>query len=306
MAAHALFRARVLDSEPLSPNLQRVRIGGDGLRDFAGTSAPDEYVRVHFPHLDGSFGLPVTGDDGRVSYPDGVDPSPSQPFTIRAWQPAADGRDPVLTLDFALHEGGTTSAWALAAAPGDPLHIGAAHGLTTVPAATRVVCVCDATGLPALERIVESVAPGTRVDAVVEVREAADGARVAASARTDADVRFDVRQGSGNGLGPSRLEEIVRDLDLPSGGTVDTFLWVAGEAKVLRGVRRYVRHELGWGKGSYAIVGYWIDDAERWRERWVEVADRIQGELEEAGALFERDEEAAMDRYDAIYEREGL
>ena len=53
----------------------------------------------------------------------------------------------------------------------------------------------------------------------------------------------------GNGHAPSRVEEIVRASEFPKD---PGYVWVAGETKVTRGVRRYLRLGLGTGvMGGY-------------------------------------------------------
>ena len=85
----------------------------------------------------------------------------------------------------------------------------------------------------------------------------------------------------GNGHGPSRLEEIVRALPRPEG---IGYIWVAGETKVLRGVRKYLRRELGLPSGAFKTVGYWTDGAERWRDRYEALDESVRSELD---ALWE-------------------
>lgn len=63
----------------------------------------------------------------------------------------------------------------------------------------------------------------------------------------------------GNGAVASRLEEIVRSLPRPDSVG---YVWVAGETRVLRGVRRYLRHELKLPATAYKVVGYWTEHAE--------------------------------------------
>jgi hypothetical protein len=95
----------------------------------------------------------------------------------------------------------------------------------------------------------------------------------------------------GNGHGPSRLEEIVRSLPHPGADDAGRgYLWVAGETRVLRGVRKYLRKELGLPVTAYKAVGYWTDHAEDWNERYRSLDDATRDALT---ALWEADRELA-------------
>ena len=88
----------------------------------------------------------------------------------------------------------------------------------------------------------------------------------------------------GNGHGPSRLEDVVRALPRPEapGG----YVWVAGESRALRGVRRYLRRELGLSASRYKAVGYWIERAEEWNQRY----DALDGDTRRSlGAMWSED-----------------
>jgi len=87
----------------------------------------------------------------------------------------------------------------------------------------------------------------------------------------------------GNGHGPSRLEQVVRSLPRPPGVG---YVWVAGETRELRGVRRYLRRELGLPSTAYKTVGYWTDGAERWRAEFEALDAEIKASLE---AIWELD-----------------
>ena len=99
----------------------------------------------------------------------------------------------------------------------------------------------------------------------------------------------------GNGGRPSRLEEVVRSLPRPDapGG----YVWVAGESRALRGVRRYRRRELGLPASCYQAVGYWIERAEEWNQRYDALDDATRHALE-AMWSEDRPEEDIEGEYD--------
>ena len=50
------MHATVMTTERLTPNLIRVVLGGDGLRDFAMPETTDTYVNLAFPALEATTG----------------------------------------------------------------------------------------------------------------------------------------------------------------------------------------------------------------------------------------------------------
>ncbi len=49
-------------------------------------------------------------------------------------------------------------------------------------------------------------------------------------------------------------EEVVDDVVAGVGGT---YAWIAGESKVVTGLRRHLVNELGFDRGQVAFMGYW-------------------------------------------------
>ncbi len=155
--------------------------------------------------------------------------------------------------------------------------------------------VADCAGLPALARIVETTSARVQTHAVVEV--------------PDADHRVDLPGAAkvtwvsaGNGHGPSLLEEVVRSLPLPDDAG---YVWVAGESTALRGVRRHLRRELGLAPSAYKAVGYWIEKAETWRERYAALDVQTRASLEQLWTS-ERPEEDIELEYDDRLSELGL
>lgn len=182
-------------------------------------------------------------------------------FTIRSY----DRERAAIVVDFVLHgDRGRASAWAMRAGRGDRLSFAGprAHYFDD-PHADWVLLAGDETALPSIAATLERAPAGQRVIALVE----ADGAAAERSAlhtRADATVEWLDRDGAS----PDRsraLERAVRSLDLPPGrGKV----WVAGEARVVRGIRMHLRDERGLEIGPRQAVGYWKhrrtpDDVER-------------------------------------------
>lgn len=253
--AMSVHHAEVLDACDLTDGMRRIVFGGDGLAGYASTGVGDEYVRLLFPAAPGERPTLPAVVDGTLDYGT-VDLDRLRTYTVRDWDAAARR----LTVDFVVHEGGVAATWARQAAPGQVVGLNTPTALYAPPEGlTWQVLVADYAGLPAAVRIAEST-PGVPTRLVLEVPGPAY--EVAIAPRPDLDV---VWVHGGNGHAPSRIEEIVRSLPRPDS---TGYLWVAGESKVLRGVRRHLRHELRLPATSYKTVGYWIEDAEKWRERY--------------------------------------
>ncbi|WP_336632694.1 MULTISPECIES: siderophore-interacting protein [unclassified Microbacterium] len=287
-----LHIAEVTRTAWLTPGMVRVTFGGEGLTGFRTTGIGDEFVRVHFPASDGVLHLPRVDDDGVWHYPDGVQDH-VEPYTIRRHDAATGEVD----IDLVVHGHGRAGAWAAAAAPGDRVALGDPRGLYEPPSgAVDQVFVTDATGLPALARLSEQLAPDVRAVAAVEIAEE--------SHRLDIDapnlsVRWIV--GRGNGVGPSAITEALRALPISD----ECYVWVAGEAGELRAARRYLRHDRGLPAARYAVIGYWRDRQEEWLERYEALNDDTLAALQ---AIWETDadEELRRDRYDAKLAQLGL
>jgi NADPH-dependent ferric siderophore reductase len=279
----------------LSPGLLRVEFTGD-LAGFASTGVGDEYVRLFLPGPgQDEPSMPVATDDGYWEFPEGVDPAPVRCYTIRRWNPESR----CLTIDFVVHDGGVAAAWALRARPGDVLAINSPRGLYE-PAADIVwrLLVADATGLPAAARLLEQATPGVRTRAVLEVATAQD--QLPLTLPESVDVQWIV---GGNGHGPSRLAEIVRSTALPAG---PGYIWVAGEARTTRLVRKHLRHDRGLPGSAYKVVGYWTEAAELWQRTYEELPESTRSALRAMWDDATRDAEEIEDAYEDALERLGL
>jgi NADPH-dependent ferric siderophore reductase len=131
--------------------------------------------------------------------------------------------------------------------------------------------VADCAALPAAARLIETAPPGVRTHAVLEVP--GPGHHLDLATPPGVEVTWIY---GGNGHAPSRLEHVVRSLPRPGGVG---YVWVAGETRELRGVRRYLRRELGLPSSAYKTVGYWTDGAEKWRDRYDALDDETKTAL---------------------------
>lgn len=293
------FAATVLGRRQLTPHLVTIALGGiDG---WQSTGIPDEYVRLLLPPRPGApIALPTINDDFSYSYPEGAEPLVPRVYTISDHR-VVDG-DVRVDVDIALHEHGAGSDWARTCQPGDRVGIIEPHGLYRPAADARhQLLVCDITGVPALARILRGLDAGVIADVHVVVSDPADEVPLPSAA--DVHVRWEVVDDEH--LIPNALEEAVTHRDLPA-DPAGHYVWLAGEARASRAVRKHLRRGLGWPQAAFYTCGYWQIDAEKWNARYEEVAEMIQAKAMAAYQRAGADEGAYLDELDEIYESVGL
>lgn len=214
-------------------------------------------------------------------------------YTVRALTDAADGTQ--LTLDFVLHTPdeftpGPASRWALRAEVGDTITVvGPNRALCTTdganiewrPGTARTVLMAgDETAVPAALAILETLAAGPDAQlwtgqALLEVPFVEDVLDV--TAPPGIRITWLPRVGRARGvLLRAALETAaplegavdapcVTDIDVDSaalwetsaGDPMDRYAWIAGEAGMLKPLRRWLLGPAGWKKEQVAIMGYW-------------------------------------------------
>lgn len=240
---HAVTRVRrevrrrtltVAAVEALTPRMRRIRFTSPDLADFV-SAAPDDHVKLF---------LPASAGDGG-----GVTQACMRDYTPRAFDPERE----TLTIDFALHEAGPATRWALAARVGDALEIGGPRGSVVVADDFDwYLLIGDETALPAIGRRVEELRAGVPVITVAAVATAAEAQ--AFETRADWRPAWVARDG-GTRDDATLLRAALTDLELPTG---DGCVWIAAEARTARSLRGYMieirGHPADWVKAS----GYWL------------------------------------------------
>ena len=288
--------ATVLSRQQLTPGMLRLTFGGEGLSELRTTGIGDEYLRLFFPNEQtGKLHLPHITEEGRWTYPDGQDAIRCSTYTVRRYR-----ADPIqLDVDFVIHEGGLACTWAVSAQVGDKITINRPRGLYKPPADTAwQLLVSDATGLPALSRLLEQTPKHVESRVFIEVASAEDEQPL--PAHPGATVTWLHR--SGNGVAPSRMGEVVSAVPLPRS---PGYIWVAGEQKVVRAIRKFVRQELKLPPERYELVGYWTANAEDWDAKWAALDPVVKAQIDAAWDSG-RDAEVVRDEYDATLEKLGL
>ncbi|WP_104663231.1 siderophore-interacting protein [Ensifer adhaerens] len=226
---HELKRRSLVVSgiERVTPGMLRITLSGEDLADFVSLGA-DDHIKIFVP-----------GADGTVEHRD---------YTPRRYD--TDAR--MLALDFALHEAGPVTAWAMKAAVGDQLEIGGPRGSAVVSGDfRRWLLIGDETALPAIGRRIEETPAGHQITSIAVVT----GPEERQVFRTEAALTTHwVYRPLEKANDPAALLSRVREVPLEPG----TFVWIAAEAAVTRAIRTHFVEERGlpltWLKAS----GYWV------------------------------------------------
>ncbi|WP_232665725.1 SIP domain-containing protein [Pseudonocardia sp. TRM90224] len=185
--------------EELTPRTVRVTFGGGRVDAFA-AAEPGGSVTLLLPAEDG-----IGGDEQPRRYAARYCAEPAE-----------------LDVEMVVHDAGPGGRWAGRARPGTQVRVGGPHPAAAVPAAAQLLVAVDETGLPALAHRLEALAAGTRVDAVVEVPDAAEERDLA----TPADLRVHwLHRNNGAAIPPAALP--TADVAWVAGAATFTAKWQA-------------------------------------------------------------------------------
>ena len=215
----------VSSTELLTPRMRRFGFTATDLHDFVSASH-DDHIKLFFPAADGETAM--------------------RDFTPRRFDKSLG----MLTIDFALHEAGPATQWAMSAQIGDTLQIGGPRGSIVVPDDFDwYLLIGDETALPAIGRRVEELRAGVPVTtfALGESGEIHDFPTKAIWTP-----HWIARNGESDDA--ALLRKALANYKLPSG---EGFVWIAAEASVARSVRSHVVEDLGHPRQWTKAAGYW-------------------------------------------------
>ncbi|MBW4718256.1 siderophore-interacting protein [Saccharothrix obliqua] len=247
---------RVTATHPITPHVTRVRFTGDGLDDFP--TWPDQQLKLLFPKNGHPVpDLPAAKDDkygmGWYQAYQAI-PEPERPwmrsYTVRAHHPDTHEID----VDFVLHpDAGPATRWAQHAQPGDTLGRYGPSAAYRKPLGRSdwLLLAGDETALPAIATHLAALPAGFPTTAYVEVRDATEHQPLDTAA--DLDLHWVHRGDTPPGRGTGLLDA-VRAARLPAG---TPYAWLAGEAGVVRGLRRHLVDDRGVDKRRIDFTGYW-------------------------------------------------
>lgn len=219
--------ATVIEIGDLCPGMARVRLHASDLDHE--TTASDHYVKLILP-----------ADSGPVR----------RSVTVRDWDPERHE----LTLNIVTHGGGPLGDWLATARPGDAIDFqGPGRTWGPTPEMTRLLLVGDEAASAAIARTIELAAPGTQIDAYLEVADAAHQMPMPPGARVHWVHRADRHTEAAPGLA---LVEAVRAYALPADPT-GFAAFVHGNADMIRDVRRWLFVDHDIPRDQVSISGYW-------------------------------------------------
>lgn len=231
MSKHEITRVRhelrrrlltVSAVERITLQMRRITLTSPELHDFVSASF-DDHVKLVFP---GSDDTPVMRE-----------------YTPRSF----DTANTTLVLDFALHDAGPATQWAMTAKIGDSLQIGGPRGSAVIPDDFDwYLMVGDETALPAIGRRLEELRGNVPVASFVI------GEAQSITTKANWTPHWIARDGASDdaALLRSALDKHV----LPAG---EGFVWIAAEAAAARSLRSYMVETRGHPKAWTKAAGYW-------------------------------------------------
>lgn len=234
--------------EYLTPNYIRITLTGKGVGAFGNTTvgannkifiSPQGVQEDLFPEYDYEIGKWV--------YPS-TDISPIvRTYTHRGISLEKNE----LYIDFVAHgENGPASAWAINAKPGDKLGVAMKNKSEALhPQADWYLLVADATGIPVISAILESLPATAKGYAFVEIPSAEDQQDI--KTKASVEINWVVNPHMGEKI---VLAEKVKSIELYEGLR---FGYVAAEFSTVKEIRQYLRKEKGWQKEELYAFSYW-------------------------------------------------
>ncbi|MFJ4618676.1 siderophore-interacting protein [Streptomyces sp. NPDC088812] len=236
--------AQVVRTERLTPHMQRVVLGGEGLSEFTAGTCTDHYVKLLFAPEGVTYPEPFDMERIRAEFPREQWPV-TRTYTVRHW----DAEHRQLTLDFVIHgDEGLAGPWAARVQPGETVRfMGPGGAYTPDPAADWHLLAGDESALPAIAAALEALPAGAVAHAFVEVSGPEEEQKI------DSDVEVVWLHRGDRPVG-EKLVEAVRALTFPEGRL---HAFVHGEAAAVKELRRLLRVEHQVPREDLSVSGYW-------------------------------------------------
>lgn len=223
----------------ITPNLIRIRVGGDGFDALSSNDATDKYVKLMF--ADPAHGLtpPYDLTELRENSPEQL--PRNRTYTVRE----INDDEKWLTLDFVIHgDEGVAGPWATTAQPGDAIvMVGAGGKYRPDPAAAWHLLIADHTSIPAVSTALAAMDAEARGVVIAAVADEAD--RLLPETPAGITVVWVDND--------YELIAAVRGLDWPE-GTPQVF--AHGERETIKTIRTVLKeHEVP--RESLSISAYW-------------------------------------------------
>jgi NADPH-dependent ferric siderophore reductase len=215
------------------------------LADFR-IEAPTQHIKMFFPAPgQNAVVVPEIGPDGPV-WPEGQ----LRPF-IRTYTPRRiDAVAGTLDVELVLHGAGPASEWAEQAACGDRLALAGPGGRLALDIDDGPWIIAgDESAIPAIGQLLEALPPGAEAAVYVEVEDRGD--EIDLDGPAAAKITWLHRAGAA--VPGALLHHAIAIATIPAGAKV----WVACEARAVRGIRRALLEADRVEAGSLITRGYW-------------------------------------------------
>lgn len=237
----------VVETQRLTPHMQRIRFTGSDLHRYAGLD--DIHVRLMIPQGNGEPQWPTVTANGVTHYPE-PDVLAIRKYTVRQIDPEAGTVD----IDFVLHEdAGPGSAFALAARAGDIIGLAGPGGRSAPLDRDWYLFAGDETALPAIARLLGKLPPHAQGHGFIEVADADEQQDLVAP--SGVEIHW-LHRDAGHEGKLSPLFKAVAAVTLPAAGT-SLFAWAGCEHETAMAIRSHLHKERGIAKKDGLIVSYW-------------------------------------------------
>ena len=230
-------------TQTITPNMQRITLGGEDLADFPADKEGD-YIKLIFPDfswdsLEGHVEKLESMNNGKPCL---------RTYTIRKQDTAAQE----LEIDFVLHGAtGPASAWAMNAKVGDEIGISGPGAKKEINKnADWFFIAGDMTALPSISVILESLPRDAKGYAVIDIVDELDRQNI--DAPENIEIHWVVQ--SADQAPETLLSDKVRTLPFLAG---QVSVWVACEFSAMRELRQYFRNEHDVERDYIYVSSYW-------------------------------------------------
>lgn len=159
-----------------------------------------------------------------------------------------------MIIDFVAHgENGPASAWITNAKPGDEIGVTMWTAKTDLyPAADWYLLAGDATAIPVLSVILETLPETATGIALIEVNGKEDEQDIFTKANIEIKWIHTPHPEQG-----SQLAKELREISIPEPEEKTRFGYVAAEFSAVKAIRSYLRNEMFWERYEYYAYSYW-------------------------------------------------
>ncbi|MFY1692806.1 SIP domain-containing protein [Plantactinospora sp. WMMB782] len=252
-----LREVEVVRVQDVTPAMRRITLAGVQLGEFTSANGLpqaafdstgfDDDIRLVFCYPGQAEPvLPVQKEKG-LDLP--RDPRPlSRIYTVRRWNP----ENGELDVDFVKHGIGVGTTWAYRAQVGDRIHFFGPSASRSLPHdADWLLVAGDDTTIPAIARLLEELPEATRARVFIEIAD--NEHRQELRELPGVEVTWLVRAGAEAGT-TTLLLDAVRNCGWWDGRP---FVWLAGEQRSVRDIRRHLVEDRKVAKQDIEFVGYW-------------------------------------------------